>query len=176
MSREPTSESIEIKPSLLPFAWRGLVAAAVGVALFVESSVVQFPGTFVYSSGYVLTLAGALIGLGILMILIGITRRNMYTYQITNSYIAIQKQLLRRSVRRIPFASLSDVEVSQSLIGRLAGFGNIVPITKSGYGLVHGVDPTESIVARMTNVPHPDSVADLIMSRASQTVEAIVQR
>jgi len=102
------------------------------------------------------------------MILAGVVRRNMYTYDITDSCIAVQKQFLRRSVRRIPFASLSDVEVSQSLIGRLAGFGNIIPITKSGFGLVHGADPTEKFVAEMKNVPHPDEVANLIMSRASE--------
>ena len=66
------------------------------------------------------------------MIVIGTVKRNMYAYQVTDSGIIIQKQLLRRSVRRIPFASLSDVEVSQSLVGRLAGFGNVVPISKSG--------------------------------------------
>jgi len=91
----------------------------------------------------------------------------MHTYQITNSQILIQKQLLSRSVRKIPFVALSDVEVSQTLFGRLAGYGNIVPISKSGYGLVHGVDHTENLVAEMTNVPNPDRVANLIMSRVS---------
>jgi uncharacterized membrane protein YdbT with pleckstrin-like domain len=102
------------------------------------------------------------------MILIGAVRRNTYTYQLTQSDLIIQKQLLRRSLRRIPFASISDVEVSQSLAGRLAGYGNIAPITKSGYGLVRGMEQTENLVAEMTNVPDPDKVANLILSRTSQ--------
>jgi len=168
MAKDATGGAVKIKPSLLPYTWKSFIVVALGLALLVGSYVVQLPITSVYKSGAVLTVAGlSLIGLGFLMILIGLVRRNMYTYLITDSHITIQKQLLRRSVRRIPFSSLSDVEVSQSLIGRLARFGNIIPVTKSGYGLVRGVDPTENIVAEMTNVPHPDKVADLIMSRAS---------
>jgi hypothetical protein len=79
----------------------------------------------------------------------------------------VQKQLFSRNIRRIPFSSLSDVEVSQTFIGRLAGYGNIAPVTKSGYGLVRGMDRTENVVAEMTNVPNPDKVADLIIARAS---------
>jgi len=170
LSKEPVSRSdvIRIKPSLLPFTWKGLIVVALGLALFVGSYLVQIPITLPYATSFTLILAGlSVLGLGILMILVGIIRRNMFTFQVTDSYIAIQKQFLRRSVRRIPFSSLSDIEVSQSLLGRLAGFGNIIPVSKSGYGLVHGVNPTENIVAEMNGVPHPDKVATLIMSRAS---------
>jgi len=139
-----------------------------GLVLSAGSFVFQIPPTVPYLNGSFLILAGlTVMGLGLLIILFGAVRRNMYTNQIMDSGIIIQKQLLRRSVRRIPFVSLSDVEVSQSLMGRLAGFGNVVPISKSGYGLVHGMDHTENIVAEMTNVPNPDKVANLIMSRAS---------
>ena len=138
------------------------------MVLAVASNDLAPPIGLPYTSAYVLTLASlGIVGLGVLMILVGVVRRNMYTYDITDC-IAVQKQFLRRSVRRIPFASLSDVEVSQSLIGRLAGFGNIIQLTKSGFGLIHGADPTEKLVAEMKNVPHPDEVANLIMSRASE--------
>ncbi|HYB84073.1 MAG TPA: PH domain-containing protein [archaeon] len=169
MSKEAGSNGIiKIKPSLLPFTWKGLILVALGLTISESSYLVEIPTTNAYATSFTLVLAGlSVIGLGILMILIGIIRRNMFTFQVADSYIAIQKQLLRRSVRRIPFSSLSDIEVSQSLFGRLVGFGNIIPISKSGYGLVHGVNPTENIVAEMINVPHPDKVASLIMSRAS---------
>jgi len=169
MPKQNSGESIRIKPSLLPFTWRGIIVVALGIILLVASNVLALPIGLPYTSSNVVTLASlGIVGLGVLMILVGVVRRNMYTYDITDSCIAVQKQFLRRSVRRIPFASLSDVEVSQSLIGRLAGFGNIIPITKSGFGLIHGADPTEKLVAEMKNVPHPDEVANLIMSRASE--------
>ena len=160
---------VKIKPSLVPFTWKGvlvvLFALTVYVGIFLFQSLLPIP---LFGFGYLLefVLLG-LAGLGLLMILIGAVRRNMYTYQLTQSDLIIQKQLLGRSVRRIPFASISDVEVSQSFVGRLAGYGNIVPISKSGYGLVRGMERSENVVAEMTNVPKPDKVANLIMSRAS---------
>jgi membrane protein YdbS with pleckstrin-like domain len=177
MAGESAGEVIKIKPSLLPFTWKGLVVLVVGLTVSIGSFMFQPPPVLPFGTGYVFTLIGlGVTALGFLMVLVGAIKRNVYTYQITESGIIIQKQLLRRTVRRIPLTSLSDVEVSQSLIGRLAGFGNIVPISKSGYGLVHGVDPTENFVAEMTNVPNPDKIANLIMSRASLMVKPSIQR
>jgi uncharacterized membrane protein YdbT with pleckstrin-like domain len=93
----------------------------------------------------------------------------MFTYLITESDLIVQKQLFSRNIRRIPFTSLSDIEVSQTLIGRLAGYGNIAPVTKSGYGLVRDMDREENVVAEMINVPDPSKVADLIIARSSIT-------
>jgi uncharacterized membrane protein YdbT with pleckstrin-like domain len=112
-----------------------------------------------------------LMGLGLLGVLVGAVRRNMYTYLIGDRDVVVQKQLLRRSVRRIPFSSISDIQVSETIIGRIVGYGNIAPVTKSGYGLVKGTQKGENVVQEMINVPKPDKVADLIMSRASTTTE-----
>ena len=138
-----------------------------GLAIFAFVFVIQPPVPVRPGLVPILLASLFLLGLGFLMVLVGAVRRGMYTYQITDSQILIQKQLLSRSVRKIPFVALSDVEVSQTLFGRLAGYGNIAPISKSGYGLVHGVDRTENLVAEMRNVPNPDRVANLIMSRVS---------
>lgn len=164
-------QPIKIKPSLVPFTWKGLLVILLGLTLYVGTSLFHsILPVAQFSLGYLLNLVFlGLVGLGLLMILIGAVRRNMYTYQITDSDLIIQKQLLGRSLRRIPFISISDVEVSQSIAGRLARYGNIVPITKSGYGLVRGMDKSENKVAEMTNVPNPDKVANLILSRASHT-------
>jgi uncharacterized membrane protein YdbT with pleckstrin-like domain len=161
------TQVIKIKPSLVPFTWKGFILVLLGLVLYlgILALQVQFP-----ISSLLLEYATlGLIGLGFLAILIGTIRRNAFTYIITNSDIVVQKQLISRSVRRIPFSSISDVEVSQSFIGRLVGYGNIAPVTKSGYGLVRGSDPAENKVAEMTYVPKPDKVADLIISRASIT-------
>ena len=158
MSAE-AKQDIEIKPSFVPFAWKGFLVVLLGFVVFGVS--------FLFSSaGFLLMyVALGLVGLGVLGMLIGVVRRNAFTYLITDSDVVVQRQLLRRSVRRIPFSSISDVQVSQSIVGRLARYGDIVPVTKSGYGLVRGTEPGENIVAEMTDVPSPDKVADLIMSR-----------
>jgi uncharacterized membrane protein YdbT with pleckstrin-like domain len=154
---------IRIKPSLVPFAWKGFVIILLGIVVYVVSFALQFPSP---SVGSLLSLGAlALIGIGLLGVLIGVVRRNAFTYLITDSDVVVKRQLLRRSVRRIPFSSISDVQVSQSIVGRLARYGDIVPVTKSGYGLVRGTEHGENIVADMADVPNPDKVADLIMSR-----------
>jgi uncharacterized membrane protein YdbT with pleckstrin-like domain len=151
-------QDIKIKPSFVPFAWKGFVVVLLGIVVYGVS--------FLFKSLFLLGYAAlGLVGLGVLGVLIGVVRRNAFTYLITDSDVVVKRQLLRRSVRRIPFSSISDVQVSQSVVGRLAKYGDVVPVTKSGYGLVRGTEPGENIVAEMSDVPNPDRVADLIMSR-----------
>jgi uncharacterized membrane protein YdbT with pleckstrin-like domain len=158
-----TKQEIRLKPSLVPFAWKGFAVVLLGIVVYVLSLVFQFPSL---SAGPLLRIVAlALIGIGLLGMLVGVVRRNAFTYVITDSDVVVKRQLLRRSVRRIPFSSISDVQVSQSIVGRLARYGDIVPVTKSGYGLVRGTEHGENIVAEMADVPNPDKVADLIMSR-----------
>jgi uncharacterized membrane protein YdbT with pleckstrin-like domain len=156
-------QDIRIKPSLLPFAWKGFVVIFLGIVVYGVSFLFQFP---LPTADSLLRFAAlGLIGMGLLSVMIGGVRRNSFTYLITDSDVVVKRQLLRRSVRRIPFSSISDVQVSQSIVGRLAGYGDVVPVTKSGYGLVRGTERGENTVAEMANVPNPDKVADLIMSR-----------
>jgi uncharacterized membrane protein YdbT with pleckstrin-like domain len=156
-------QDIRIKPSLVPFAWKGFVIVFLGIVVYGVSFLFRFP---LPSADSLLHYAAlALIGIGFLGVLIGAVRRNAFTYLITDSDVVVKKQLLRRSVRRIPFSSISDVQVSQSIVGRLARYGNVVPVTKSGFGLVRGTESGENIVAEMAYVPNPDKVADLVMSR-----------
>jgi uncharacterized membrane protein YdbT with pleckstrin-like domain len=168
---EHNGSVIKIKPSLVPFAWKGFALILLGAIVYVAASAFKGQLQSLYS-GYlpssILDYAAlGLVGLGFLGVLVGAARRNMFTYLITDTDLVVQKQLFSRNSRRIPFSSLSDVEVSQTLIGRLAGYGNIAPVTKSGYGLVRGMERAENMVAEMTNVPNPDKVADLIIARAS---------
>ncbi len=157
MSAE-AKQDIKIKPSFVPFAWKGFVVVLLGLVVYGVSFLFKSLSLLMY-------VALGLVGLGVLGMLIGVVRRNAFTYLITDSDVVVKRQLLRRSVRRIPFSSISDVQVSQSIVGRLAKYGDVVPVTKSGYGLVRGTEPGENIVAEMSDVPNPDKVADLIMSR-----------
>ena len=147
----------------MPFAWKGFVVVLLGFVVYGVSFIFEFP---LPSAESLLRYAAlGLVGLGVLGMLIGAVRRNAFTYLITDSDVVVQRQLLGRSVRRIPFSSISDVQVSQSLVGRLARYGNVAPVTKSGYGLVRGTQPGENLNAEMVNIPNPDKLADLIMSR-----------
>ena len=165
MSSTPANGTIKIKPSMIPFVWRGAGIIVLGLVLYFAESIIALPSTI--PTLYIQYGVLGLIGLGFLGVLIGAARRNTFTYLITDQAVIVQRQLLSRSVRRIPFASISDMEVSQSFVGRIAGYGNIAPVTKSGYGLVRGKDRAENMVAEMTNVPKPDRVAELILSRLS---------
>jgi uncharacterized membrane protein YdbT with pleckstrin-like domain len=171
------SKLVKIKPSLVPYVWGGFTLIVLGLLLYVAVSALPLPvspslpvSAPVPSFGILFSYAAlVLIGMGVLGFLVGAVRRNMFTYLISDQDVVVQKQLLRRSVRRIPFSSISDLQVSQTIVGRLAGYGNIAPVTKSGYGLVHGMDRAENVVQEMINVPKPDKVADLIMSKVSST-------
>jgi membrane protein YdbS with pleckstrin-like domain len=174
--RTESKQIVKVKPSLFPFTWKGVVIAFLGVLLLAGS--LTFESLLMIWSASALASRASLsvIAIGALIVLVGAARRSMYSYQLTDSHIVIQKQLFGRSVRRIPFTSISDVEVSQSVVGRLVGYGNVVPVTKSGYGLVRGMDASENLVGEMTNVPNPDRVAGVIMTRASQAARAMVNQ
>lgn len=181
MSNE--SNLIRIKPSLVPYVWSAVVLIVLGLVVYLLASMISMPipsslpvpSQVPVSVPTVATLVAylglLLIVLGLLGVLVGAVRRNMYTYLIGDRDVVVQKQLLRRSVRRIPFSSISDIQVSQTFVGRLAGYGNIAPVTKSGYGLVKGMERGENVVQEMVNVPKPDKVADLIMSKTSTPTE-----
>jgi len=152
----------------VPFAWKGFVVVLLGLVVYGVSFLFKSPLASAGSlSRYV---ALGLVGLGVLRVLIGVVRRNAFTYLITDSDVVVQKQLFGRSVRRIPFSSISDVQVSQTIVGRLARYGDVVPVSKSGYGLVRGTEPGERLNAEMVDVPNPDKVAELIMSRLNAKI------
>ncbi len=65
---------IRIKPSLVPFAWKGLLVIMLGLVLSVGLFVFQSLLPFLFGFGYLLTFAGlGLVGLGFLMVLIGLS-------------------------------------------------------------------------------------------------------
>jgi len=114
-----------------------------GSVVSVVASAIPLPLTGPFDAISLVSSGGPiLIILGLLGCLIGMVRRSMFSYLISERDVIVQKQLLRRSIRRIPFSSISDLQVS----------------------LVHGMDRAENVVQEMVNVPKPDKIADLIMS------------
>ena len=58
-----------------------------------------------------------------------------FTYYLTNKRIIIYRKFITISTRQIQYDDLSDVVVDVGIIGRIMGFGNVIPVTKSGLGL-----------------------------------------
>jgi len=88
-----------------------------------------------------LILLGYLWWLGILVTFFGIIGiiavifySQAFTYYLTNKRIVIYRKFITISSRQIQYDDISDVVVDQGIIGRIFGFGNVIPITKSGLG------------------------------------------
>jgi len=110
---------------------------------------------------------GLFVLLGVLALIIGAVRRNSCTYTLDGEGVTISRQLFSSYSRRIPYPAISDVSVSQSAIGRLVGYGDVIPVTKSGFGLMKDERYSgEAYVTQMTDVPNPNNIAQAIMDRA----------
>jgi membrane protein YdbS with pleckstrin-like domain len=60
--------------------------------------------------------------------------RRSYKYYITNYRIVIVKRLFSSRERVIRYTNLEDLQTRRSFIGRIFGFGTIIPITASNIG------------------------------------------
>lgn len=68
--------------------------------------------------------------------------RGSHEYHITNLRILFSGGLVVRRDRRLKFESITDLDGSQGLLGRMLDFGTLIPVTQSGFGL--GADSSEA--------------------------------
>ena len=61
--------------------------------------------------------------------------RKSHHYIITNYRLITEGGILRRKKRSLRHEKISDLGGEQGLLGKIFGFGNIMPITTSGFGL-----------------------------------------
>jgi len=73
--------------------------------------------------------------IGVIGIIVTFFYLNAFTYHITNKRIIVYKKFITISSRQVQYDDLSDVVVDQGIFGRIFGFGNVIPVTKSGFGL-----------------------------------------
>ncbi len=66
--------------------------------------------------------------------------RRSHRYFITNFRLVLKGGIIRSRERSVRYEKISDVEGSQGIFGKLCKFGNIIPVTHSGFGL--GEDAT----------------------------------
>ncbi len=67
-------------------------------------------------------------------LLVDIYRRS-HRYFITNFRLIFRGGILKKRERTLRYDGITDIESSQGILGRIFGFGTIIPITKSGFGL-----------------------------------------
>ena len=61
--------------------------------------------------------------------------RRSFTYFLTDARIVLSSEfLLSRDERQVRYNHIEDITLSQGIIGRLLGFGTVIPITGSGLG------------------------------------------
>lgn len=58
-----------------------------------------------------------------------------HTFYITNERIILKKRFIQRDSREIFYEKISDVSLHQGIFGRIFNFGNVVPVTQSGFGM-----------------------------------------
>jgi len=60
--------------------------------------------------------------------------RRGFKYTLTNLRIVIAKKFITLDERIVRYNHVEDVKVNQSLIGRMFGYGHVIPLTGSGIG------------------------------------------
>jgi len=61
--------------------------------------------------------------------------RKSHCYTITNFRLILKGGIIRKKERSLRYDKITDLSGEQGILGRIFGFGNIIPITQSGFGL-----------------------------------------
>jgi hypothetical protein len=68
--------------------------------------------------------------------------RRSHKYIITNQRISFKGGVLTKRERTLRYDKISDINAKQGIIGQIFGFGTIIPISQSGFGL--GADSSQA--------------------------------
>ncbi|PNX48469.1 MAG: hypothetical protein BV456_09770 [Thermoplasmata archaeon M8B2D] len=66
--------------------------------------------------------------------------RRSHKYIISNQRITFKGGIITKEERTLRYDKISDINAKQGIIGQIFGFGTIIPISQSGFGL--GADKT----------------------------------
>lgn len=80
--------------------------------------------------------------------------------------IVIRRSLISRIRREILYAKISDVAVEQTFLGRIFGYGDVIPVSISGFGVIAQERyAAERRLDQLDSVKDPYWVAQFIMER-----------
>lgn len=171
-----------MKPSLVPYLGKPVGLLVLSITLYVLNqsdvlalmlSTLPFPVTprslQTFESLFnVLSLASLVTGaVAAISLLMAITYRNAKTFFLTEDGIIIRRSFISRIRRDIPYTKISDVTVEQTFLGRIFGYGDVVPVTISGFGAMAQVrNVAESRLDQLDSVNNPYHISQLILARA----------
>jgi membrane protein YdbS with pleckstrin-like domain len=121
---------IGIAASIVLVRWRIFFAyaAVIAIGLVLAWQLGLWDDTGMFLPAY--TMLAFLVGLPLVEIY-----RHTHSYVLTDLRIVLQGGLLRSRQRSIRYEKISDIDSSQGILGKLFGFGTIIPITASGFGM-----------------------------------------
>lgn len=174
---------IVLKPSLIPYLGRpvGLMALAGALYALSQPSILALPlatltstpttlpeaaGDILRVLGYGSLLAAIIAGF---MFPVAVVKRNANTYTLTSESIIIDRSLIRRVTREIPYSRISDCDVAQTFLGRVFNYGDVIPISISGFGLISQERfGSQRSLEELDSVPRPHRVKATIMRRLQE--------
>jgi len=174
-------EILPLNPSPVPYLGRpvGLLMLSLGLFLFSQpdtlaiilSAIIPVPVISVPQAFQglfnILSLASLLTGaVACISFPIAVAYRNANTYVLTSNGIMICRSFISRIRREIPYIRVSDVTVEQTLLGRIFSYGDIIPVSISGFGII-GEEryAAERRLDQLNSVSKPYHVAQLIMEQ-----------
>ncbi len=134
---------VSVPAALLSVRWRGVAwTVLLGTIAIVGSVLLTDAGDPVrlQTALPLILAAGGLLH----MVAVDIWRRSHH-YRITDFRIIFQGGVIVRKERQVRYDSLTDLDISQSVLGRLLDYGTIIPVTQSGFGL--GEDASDAHVS-----------------------------
>ncbi|KAA0008210.1 MAG: PH domain-containing protein [Thermoplasmata archaeon] len=124
--------------SLVAIRWR-ILFIYVGILLL--GTFVLWQTSWLYDTGLVkLFILLYSIGMAGLMFLVVFAYVKSHKYIITDLRIIFRGGIIKKRERTLRYDKVTDVDGEQSILGQIFGFGTIIPITQSGFGL--GSDQT----------------------------------
>jgi uncharacterized membrane protein YdbT with pleckstrin-like domain len=168
---------LKLKPVIYPYIKGGVALAILAAISYLALSqflhiarekLSQFVSTSIIAQAEqgVVYLSIFLVFAGSVWLAVGILQRNAYSYLLTNRRIIVKRTLLSQGTRSIPYERISDVLVSQTWMGRLLNYGDVVCVTMSGYGILdHERYKSAGYVRELDSVPNPKKVADFVLAQ-----------
>jgi membrane protein YdbS with pleckstrin-like domain len=115
------------RPSRVIFLSHYVAAAAVGllgVALLMRR--IELPTLDVLGASPSLVAGGLLALLALLLVLAAELKRQVQKYSVTEWRVMRRDGLLRRRVQHMPYTKVERIEISQSVLQRMVGIGDVV--------------------------------------------------